>query len=366
MQPKIIAGTEFYLNNLADILTRHNLSLSYTFDLRSHKFQREMLLNYLKLNIPADRQRIELCNYADYPNLAPHLDGQKISFHFTLLHNTERQEYKRFYLTDRDFCRNINPTQNYLTWLQEYKPNVDLVSTHMGIMYEAADTELDLHIKPANASSRPRCFFAAYDHMYLSLQVLQNAFNNIWPLENNLLFEPFDYRDRRYYDTLGAQQISPYENFGRAEIIQQLVTETGVNLLIDTAHIIITCENLYHTAKLEDIIKYLDTLCSGDYAKIKEIHFGAPYRKNGLLEDNMDYISVNPMFQQYFMKKIRYGLFPTCGTAEFTLAFQLLRHIIQQRKRQCPSAAPLIINFETNPNYWREDLATFAKYFERP
>jgi hypothetical protein len=29
-------------------------------------------------------------------------------------------------------------------------------------------------------------------------------------------------------------------------------------------------------------------------------------------------------------------------------------------------AEPLIINFETNPNYWREDLTTLARYFDQP
>jgi hypothetical protein len=365
MQSKVIASPEFYLNNLGGILLRHNLSLSYTFDLRPDKFQRENLFNYLSLNIPPDRQRLELCNYADYPNLASYLlRCQKISFHFTMLYDAEQQKYERFYLTDSALHRNINPAQDYFTWLQEYQPNVDLISTHMGIMYESTDTALRKSIVPLNNSSQPLALDTAYANMCRSLYALQDIFNSIWPLKDNILLEPFDYRDRRYYTALAGQQISPYENFGHAEIIQQLVAETGVNLLIDIAHIIITCENLYHTAKLEDIRKYIDTLCSGNYAKIKEIHFGVPYRINGLLEDNTNYLSVNPMFPKYFNKNIKYGLFPTWGTSEFTLSFQLLQHIIQQRNQQCPEAPSLIINFETNTEYLREDLATFARYFE--
>ncbi|MDR1453079.1 MAG: hypothetical protein LBJ25_03785 [Candidatus Margulisbacteria bacterium] len=39
--------------------------------------------------------------------------------------------------------------------------------------------------------------------------------------------------------------------------------------------------------------------------------------------------AVKMPYPEYFGKNIEYELFPTCGTAEFALSFQLLRQIIQ-------------------------------------
>ncbi|GBR76502.1 hypothetical protein NO2_1039 [Candidatus Termititenax persephonae] len=368
MYPKLIA-TEYYLKQLPALTEINDICLSYTFDLRPQKFQPVPLQRFLELGLYNQHHRVEICNYAyaHFAAIEPILGNVPVSFHFTMFW-LQGDNYDRFYPTNGNFIEETAARPEYLAFVRAHLERIADVSIHMGIMYPGADTKLAGTICPRDAAVRPMDFDTAYRNSLRNIQHLQKQLSELG-YTRPLLIEPSDYHDRRYYHSLPEYQISPYEYFNEGHIIRRLCEDTGANLLIDIAHTIITCENLYHTGSLPDIINYVDEMCGGDYGRIGEIHFGVPYRMdNGLLEDVWPVLSSNPMFPELLPEylysigkpiEIEYGLFPTYNTQEFWLACQILKHILRQDTRRLL----LPVNFETNTAYLAEDLATFARYF---
>ncbi|GBR77684.1 hypothetical protein RDn1_343, partial [Candidatus Termititenax dinenymphae] len=228
MECKQISG---YLERLPELAEKYNLCFSYTFDLRPGKFNAPALQQFLALCLPVEHQRVEVVNYAHFALLEPYLSGQNIAFHFTVLDEADKCE--RFYLTDAGFAGTINSTQNYFTFLRRHLPIVSAVSTHMGVMYNSWDTVLQKKIQPQDYLIQPRDYETAYAEQIQSIQALQKNLRNLG-YQEDLLIEPSDYHDRRYYSDFPQYQISPYEYFNESSTVRRIIDTTSAGLLIDT------------------------------------------------------------------------------------------------------------------------------------
>lgn len=261
------------------------------------------------------RREIVNWNLADQEDIGSpyHLPDDQTQIHCTLLYNGVDSAPV--------FSNLVNPsTGNYFvdanSWLYRFiqRRGFESVSTHLAYSAEKIKADpFDKHSVP-DSPVLPRA--EVLRRVLDCLSGLKTNLNTVG-YNGSILIETLDYAA----DKIGGKKVSAYEHVTRPDFLSEVIRRTGLGLLLDVAHLLISAENYQYS----DSLAYVAEMLGGRADLLREIHIAVPEQAGTRWLDS------------------HWSLFGHLGSGETDKILNILKYLVLSK----PAAQPVYLNFES-------------------